>query len=129
MIIGIGVDVVSISELTSLKLRISETAFNRIFTDAELACVTDRSHPYEYLAGRFAAKEAVFKAVSPALNGVTFDLRMVETLSRPDGSPYIHVNDELRSILERAEVSRVHISITAEGDMAAAFAIAENEAE
>lgn len=96
-----------------------------MFTAREVtaSCAVDNRD--EYLAARFAAKEAVFKAVAPLLQNQQFDLRIVETLNREDGSPYVNVTGKLETILEQANVQKLHISITTEGEYAAAFVIAE----
>lgn len=125
MIRGIGIDMTSISEITAIQKRLSEGAFARMFTSKELAASCDALNPTEHLATRFAAKEAVFKAVAHLLNEKHFDLRLVETLNYDDGSPYINVNDRLRGILNRVGVSNLFISITTEGNFATAFVIAE----
>lgn len=125
MIRGIGIDTVTISEMARMMENMSDGALARMFTDKELAVALLSSDSAEYLATRFAAKEAVFKAVAHLLEEKHFDLRMVETLNRDDGSPYINIDGLMRGILNRAGVSHLHISITTEGDLATAFVIAE----
>jgi len=125
MIRGIGIDTVTISEMAGISEGVGAGAMARMFTAEELTSSGNTSNPAEYLATRFAAKEAVFKAVAPLLTGQYFDLRVVETLNRIDGSPYINIDDRLRDVLDRSGVHNLHISITTEGDLATAFVIAE----
>lgn len=125
MIRGIGIDTVTISEMARMMENMSDGALGRMFTGRELTAAHLSSDSAEYLATRFAAKEAVFKAVAHLLEEKHFDLRMVETLNRDDGSPYINIDGLMRGILNRAGVSHLHISITTEGDLATAFVIAE----
>lgn len=125
MIRGIGIDTVTISEMARMMENMSDGALGRMFTDRELTAAHLSFDSAEYLATRFAAKEAVFKAVAHLLEEKHFDLRMVETLNRDDGSPYINIDGLMRGILDRAGVSHLHISITTEGDLATAFVIAE----
>lgn len=124
MICGIGVDTVTISEIAGLLNRLRPGALQRIFTPAELEAAKKRE-PAEYLAARYAAKEALFKAVAPLLDDGYFDLRLVETLNRPDGSPYIRVSHQLQQILDRVGVRGLYISITTEGDFATAFVLTQ----
>lgn len=124
MIRGIGVDMTSISRIRHVMETLSEGALARMFTPAEIEASGRRSVPEEYLAARFAAKEAVFKALAPLVPKGTFDCRIVETLNRPDGSPYVHVTDALRTVMQMAGVSRLLISISTEGDAALAFVTA-----
>lgn len=124
MIRGIGVDAVYIPDLQRM-LETQSPIVSRLFTRRELAAAEEREHKVEYLAERWAAKEAVFKAVAPAATNARFDLRIVETLSDEDGSPYICLSDSLRPILSVARIDTLHISLTAERDYATAFVIAE----
>jgi phosphopantetheine--protein transferase-like protein len=125
MICGIGIDTTTISEMAGISEGLGEGGFARIFTPRELAASCDVPDSAEYLATRFAAKEAVFKAVAHLLEKRHFDLRVVETLNRDDGSPYVNASGHLRNILNQAGVSNLLISITTEGDFATAFVIAE----
>lgn len=131
MVKGIGIDMASISEIDRLaggiagKTASEQDAFvRRTFTPAELAAALERHNPAEYLAGRFAAKEAVFKAVAP-LTEEGFEMRRVETLTRPDGSPYVNVGPELQTALDEAGVSELLVSITNEDDYAIAIVLAQ----
>ena len=131
MVKGIGIDMASISEIDRLaggiagKTASEQDAFvRRTFTPAELAAALERHSPAEYLAGRFAAKEAVFKAVAPLTEG-GFEMRRVETLTRPDGSPYVNAGPELQTALDEAGVSELLVSITNEDDYAIAMVLAQ----
>jgi phosphopantetheine--protein transferase-like protein len=92
MIRGIGVDTVSVSEMAGILERVGGKLLAGMFTAGETAVFCNASDPAEYLATRFAAKEAVFKDVAHLLDGGYFDLRMVETLNNKDGSPYVNIN-------------------------------------
>jgi len=128
MIIGIGVDTVDIRRIEKMLEKDEEPAFFRgVYTamERELAPDTERIRPKaEYYAGRYAVKEAVFKAVSP-YSEASLDLRKIETLRAEDGHPYVNLNDGIRSAMAAAGISRIHISITHEKDYATAFAVAE----
>ena len=130
MIRGIGVDMTEIEEIRRFLAAetISGPYVRQTFTKAEQEAAAGLKDPAEYLAARFAAKEAVFKALAPLLPEKTFDLRMVETLNRKDGSPCVNTDGPLSGILRRADVDTLHISITTKGLYAAAFVIAEREA-
>lgn len=124
MIRGIGIDTAVISEMADIA---RGRGAARMFTAAELADSGAAADPAAYLAKRFAAKEAVFKAVAHLLAEKSFDLRLVETLSRGDGSPCITTEGPLRGILQRAGVARLFVSLTTEEDMATAVVIAEGD--
>lgn len=109
MIVGIGIDTVEISRMTQ-SLAIPSFLIST-FTPDEIA--NEHGNREEYYATRFACKEAVYKAL-----GIQFDWRIVETLNRDDGSPYIVMREEYGNV-------KIHISITTEGGLATAFCVVE----
>lgn len=126
MIKGIGIDAVVIRDMAELEKRMTKGALSRIFTQGELSAAQDRADPAEYLASRFAVKEAAFKAIAPGLSGEGFDYRRIETRNRENGSPYIYVDEFLRTVLDSADIKTLFVSITTTGGMAAAFVVAES---
>ena len=142
MILGIGVDTADISRFETILARGTDAFMMRTFTEAEreaapperektgeaAASLGTRRYRAEYFAARFAAKEAVFKAVAHLMPEKTFDLRMVETLHEENGRPYVSTDGAFGEVMKQTGVTKVHISITTEGHYATAFAIAEGEA-
>ena len=97
----------------------------RLFTPTELEMAFARQQPAEFLAGRLAVKHAVRKAVGPLIDS-EFDLRWVETLRAASGAPYVNVDAlALRKALTAADVDELLVSISNEGDYAAAIALAQ----
>lgn len=127
MIRGIGVDSVYIPEVRRYlnDEKLSLPFVHRTFTQAEQAAADRHPDAAEYYSARFAAKEAVFKALGHLTPEKKFDFRLVETLNMPDGSPYVNITDALQPTLRASGVSVLHISITTETDYATAFVIAE----
>ena len=131
MAVGIGIDMVTISEIGSLldeRGLASGTRLDpfisRSFTTAELELARAHANQAEFLAGRFAAKEAVFKSLAPhAADNLEF--RDIETLARLDGSPYVNPSPTLARVLELAGAHEVLVSITNEGSYAMAMALAQ----
>lgn len=122
--LGVGVDLVEIAEIKALNERTQGAFVQRTFTPREQAEAETSPDPWVYLAGRFAAKEAVFKALAPLTPDKTFDFRVVETLRQPDGSPQVTQERALREIMDSATVERVLVSISNEAGFALAFAVA-----
>lgn len=122
---GIGVDLVDIEELRATLASAGAGVTARLFTDAERAAAADAPDEAEFLATRFAAKEAVFKAVAHLTPTRTFDLRVVETLNDDDGAPYVNASPALGEVFKSAGVSEVLVSISTEKGFAMAFAIAQ----
>lgn len=106
MIRGIGVDAVEISRME--KAMVIPGFKESTFTKKEIE--NEHGNFAEYYAVRFACKEAVFKALHKEM-----DWRKIETLSKPDGSPYV--------IMENEGV--IHISVTTEGGIAIAYCAIE----
>ena len=127
MILGIGVDTCDIERIRKAIGEPEEsTAFlRRVFTEKERAEAPTGRLRAEYFAARFAAKEAVFKAVAHLLPEKTFDFRLVETLRNEDGSPYVVTDGTLAPVFADAGIAKIHISITTEGNFATAFVVAE----
>ena len=127
MICGIGVDMVTVSDMERRVARMSPGALARMFTPAEReASLARGNRRAEDLATRFAAKEAVYKALAPSLGKGRLELRRIEILNRSDGSPYANTGEaSLAAAMQKAGVARMHLSITTEGDFACAFAVAE----
>ena len=129
---GIGIDLVRIGDVAA---RLDEAVREygteaspwmvRLFTPAELERAFARQQPAEFLAGRLAVKHAVRKAVGPLIDG-EFDLRWVETLRAASGAPYVNVEvPALREALTAADVDELLVSISNEGDYAAAIVLAQ----
>lgn len=127
VISGIGIDLVSISEIRELDERTKGVFTARTFTGPERKIAESISDPWTFLAGRFAVKEAVFKAVAQLTPEKTFDFRMVETLKDKDGAPVITMTGALRPVLEQAAVTKLLVSITHQGDLVIAEVVAVNE--
>ena len=127
MICGIGVDMVTVSDMERRVARMSPGALARMFTSSEIeASLARGNRRAEYLATRFAAKEAVYKALAPSLGKGRLELRRIEILNRADGSPYANTEEaSLAAAMHKAGVAHIHLSITTEGDFACAFAVAE----
>jgi holo-[acyl-carrier protein] synthase len=125
MIIGIGVDLVHIETMDRL-IKDTDGAFvARTFTKNEIVEVAKAPDITHYYAGRFAVKEAAFKAIAPRIGKSPVDFRTIETLREADGSPSIHVHSDLRTILDNAGINALTASISHDGDYAIAFVIAE----
>lgn len=117
---GIGIDCVSVSQFRSLDQRLGGALVRRAFTQKERALAENASDYWEFLAGRFAVKEAVFKALSCKTPN-PFDFRAVETLRREDGCPVVNLDSLPESVLRTAGGRELLVSITGEEDYAIAL--------
>jgi holo-[acyl-carrier protein] synthase len=88
MILGIGTDILEISRLDRILKKYNQTFINRIFGYNEIKIIKDKSKNLSmFLGKRFAAKEAVWKSLSPKRgDGLIF--REIEILNDINGKPY-----------------------------------------
>lgn len=122
MIDGIGADIVEIERIKRVAERKGERFLKRVFTKAELTFCLSRRDPYPCLAARFAAKEAVFKALGTGLAGCRWtDVEVVRTGA---SAPEVVLNGNARDKAEKAGFSRIMLSISHDRGRALAFAIA-----
>lgn len=118
-IAGVGVDVVEIDRFAEALARRPRLA-ERCFTPAEAAYCLSRRFPPQHFAARFAAKEAVGKALGIGMTR----WREVE-VDRGRGAPGILLHGRYARRAEELGVARVHVSLTHGRDTAVAFAVAE----
>lgn len=119
MIIGVGVDTVQLSRFET-KLTETPRLKDRLFLDIE---TVDAS--LQTLAGRFAAKEAVIKALA---GNPEVEFHGIEVGKETTGKPVIWLHGQTAKLALRLGIRKFHLSISHDGDMAVAFVIAEGEA-
>lgn len=124
MIVGIGIDTVSVPEFATLRDGVFDSY---IFSAAELAWSASRPDQNVSLAGIFAVKEAVAKALGNLDVPKDADMRDVEVGRHENGAPCVVMTERMQSILQQAGVGSVLVSITNEGDTASAIALAQTE--
>lgn len=122
MIVGIGLDVCAIERMEEALAKHGDRFWKRILTDREQALLQDRVDRATALAGRWAAKEAIVKAMAGA-PGVGW--RDLEVLGAPREQPVMRVHGPARDLAERMGVETIFLSITHDGGVAAAVVILE----
>jgi holo-[acyl-carrier protein] synthase len=130
MIYGVGVDLVEIDRIEAAYARFGERFAQRILGPAELERYHARRARSEvrglaFLATRFAAKEAISKALGLGMRA-PMTWRAVEILNDPSGRPLALAQGALRDFVRHKRL-RLHVSVTDERTIATAYAIAEVE--
>jgi len=121
-VIGIGVDLIEIDRVRDVLTRHPGRFPARCFTEAEAAYCRRGAHPEERFAARFAAKEAVMKALGTGWNhGVNF--RDIEVTRQPSGAPGIRLAGAALEVANRLGVERIALSLSHGRDQAIAFVI------
>lgn len=122
-IIGHGIDLVETARIDALLDRHGERFLDRVFTKSERAAAGDGPTRAERLAARFAAKEAVAKALGTGIaEGVHWT--DIEVVMKPGGQPSIRLQAGAAREAERRGVREWHISLTHTHGHAMASAIA-----
>ena len=113
--LSIGTDIVKIGRIKNLSKDIK--FLNKIFSDKELAYCNLYSDPSIHLSGKYAAKEAVKKALLSAKVVDHISIKNIEVLNNPDKSPYVK--------LSAMKEFKCKVSISHDEDYAIAFVIIE----
>ena len=116
MIVGIGVDVCDIDRFGS-SLRRTPALAERLF------CPAERSLPVASLAARFAAKEAVAKALGAPAGLEWHD---AEVVREDSGRPTLVLRGTVEAAARRAGAASAHLSLSHDGGLATAFVVLES---
>ena len=117
-----GVDIIEISRIRQAIQRWQERFLTRIYTTAELQLYR---HRIESLAARFAAKEAVMKALSAQENDIAW--REIEILSDPRGKPVLHLYGKALQRAQELGLSGLEVSLSHSRENAIALVIGVRE--
>lgn len=123
MIYGIGIDVVEVDRIEMAIERQGEYFLNRLFTEAEQNYCRRQKRPAMHYAARFAAKEAVSKALGTGIGGKAGWLEM-EVLRGESGAPTMIFHGNAADFLATEGISTVQVSLSHARDYAAANAVA-----
>lgn len=123
MILGIGIDIVEISRMDRPSQ--NERFYTDFFSDEERELFESCKYAAQTVAGRFAAKEAVLKALGQGLGDMP--LREISVVKLPSGQPEVRLYGAAKQKAEQLGARRIHISISHDGAYAIAQAVAEGE--
>ncbi|MCR4745604.1 MAG: holo-ACP synthase [Lachnospiraceae bacterium] len=121
-VLGVGIDLVSIKEIKELDERTEGAFVKKTYSGREVEYAEKSGDYYQFLAGRFAVKEAVYKSICGNFPDIEFDFRRVETLKMENGAPVCSLKGELKEAMEKAGASDIKISISNQDDYAIAIA-------
>jgi holo-[acyl-carrier protein] synthase len=126
MIYGIGCDIIEIFRITAAVKRWGNRFLKRIFSDEELNYCYSASNEiafYQRLAGKFAAKEAVIKALKT--NSPLSQVEIINDLL--SGMPEVRLKEKLQSLMRRLQITSISVSISHNRKYALAYAVVERE--
>jgi holo-[acyl-carrier protein] synthase len=123
MIVAVGIDVVLVERFTKAVERTPMLA-DRLFTASERTTEKGNPRSPESLAVRFAAKEAVAKALGAPVGLHWHDC---EVVNDPDGRPWLTVSGTVAAVATERGITRWHLSLSHDGGIASAMVVAEGD--
>jgi len=110
MIVGMGVDIIEIDRIRAAMER-SPRFGQRLYTAGEIAYCDRHKNRFQHYAGRFAAKEAAFKALGTGWGGGVA-WRDVEVCNAESGKPSLVLHGRARAVGDQLGVTAAHVSIS-----------------
>ena len=126
MILGTGTDLIDIRRIERALARFGHRFARRVLVEDEYQRFCTQVKPAHYLAKRFAAKEAFSKAMG---TGIHFPVNWhnVSVVNERSGKPYLQFSEPLAALIEQRGISRAHLSLSDEVEMACAFVVLEGK--
>lgn len=120
-----GNDIICISRVQESIERLGENFLKRVYTTEEINyCESRRMCKYQSYAARFAAKEAVYKAIAPETSEEV-EWKNIEVKRKEKGKPYIQLSGKLKTLAEEKGIQFMDLSLSHDGDYAIAVVIAQ----
>jgi holo-[acyl-carrier protein] synthase len=126
VIFGVGTDVVEIGRIEKALERFGEKFARRVLCESELSRFLKHRLPANYLAKRFAAKEAFTKALGTGIHAPA-NWHGVWVRNLPSGKPVLEFSEALKTFMDRKGVTGAHVSLSDEKGVAFATVILECE--
>ena len=126
MIYGVGTDVVEIGRIAKALERFGERFARRVLCEPELKRFTRHRLPANYLAKRFAAKEAFTKALGTGIHAPA-NWHGVWVTNLKSGKPVLEFTPALQQLLRQRKIAHAHVSLSDEKGVAFATVILECE--
>ena len=128
MILGTGIDIIEVSRIRSACARFGDRFLQRVLRPGEIEYCLQHKDPGPFLAGRFAAKEAISKAFG---TGIGSQLRWqdLEVGRKDSGEPFVILHEGGRNLLAARGATKVHLSLSHTEHYAAAVALLVRDGE
>ena len=121
--ISCGNDIIRISRIKDSIEQLGEPFLKRVYTDEEINyCESRRMCKYQSYAARFAAKEALYKAIAPATSE-DIEWKNIEVERNDNGKPYIKLHGKIKEIAESKDINSMDLSLSHDGDYAMATVV------
>ncbi len=124
MIIGIGIDIVSIDRIKKVINSHGDRFPSRILSQKEMGEYSESGRSILYISGRFSLKEALVKALGGYWKGFRFDA--IEILDNLKGAPTIRFSEETLFLNPHFKKYKIHVSLSHDGNMAVSQVVIED---
>lgn len=123
MSVSCGIDIIEIDRVKESIESVGERFIEKIFTDKEIQyCESRKGQKYQHYAGRFAAKEAAFKAISKILdNKYSVSWKDFEIIDDEQGRPYLNLYNIDTEDIDCIDVSISHCKLYATANVVVLF--------
>ncbi len=123
MVYGIGIDIIKIQRMRDAADRWGRKFFEKFLTDIEIEYCYEKSDPYLSIAVRFAAKEALIKAVGSEIH---VNMKEVEIVNNEHGRPLMTVSGKVEAFFKKMEIKNCHVTLSHEKEYGVACVVLES---
>jgi holo-[acyl-carrier protein] synthase len=109
MVIGIGIDIIEIDRIKESVDDYGDQFLKKVYTDGELKYCLSKKNKYQHLAARFAAKEAIYKAISSNWDS-ELSWHDMEIINAPNGMPEVKFKGHLKKFLSNEKSLKISMS-------------------
>jgi len=109
MILGVGIDIIEIERIKKSIEKFDELFLNKIFTQTELDYCLSKKNKYQHFAARFAAKEAIAKAITAGWSE-GFKWKDIEIYNEKNGQPIARLFGNLKKFLDEGKELKITMS-------------------
>ena len=125
-VIGIGTDIVEVARIGDMIEKHDATFIQKVFTEGEITYCEPRKAAVQHFAGRWAAKEAILKAIGTGWSNC-IKWTDIEVINEMGGKPYVKLNGKAVTVCADRGIDEILISISHCNLFATAFATALGE--
>jgi holo-[acyl-carrier protein] synthase len=109
MVLGIGIDIIEIERIRKSVDEFGDSFLKKIYTETELNYSLSKPNKYQHLAARFAAKEAIYKALSSDSEKV-YSWQDIEIYNEINGLPQVNFYGTLKDFLNAGKQIKISMS-------------------
>ena len=125
MIVGIGIDIINVDRIGRIINKWNSRFTHRIFTYKERLYCEKKKNGFQSYAARFAAKEALLKALGLGLSGVSWN--DIEVTNSSLGQPFIELKGNIKNIAVEKKIDKIFLTISHSNKYAIAQIILEGK--